>query len=343
MRDYCSTKVDVLGTMLNACLSSAKADKIILQERHKTFATRAQLHLLILRPFASGKTTDDLGINPKYYFYVNKFSQPSIFGSIDDRGNVVNSLLLNCYGKTLVWDEMHNADDATREAMLPLLEQGKSAKALGRAAIAGFKPILRPSNGSLLNYRVSGGNVLQIDCRFSCLASGVYMQRRSLNDWALLSRFSTFSLLFEPDDFYSVIRGENVQDVQVSHYKGGQTFPNWLKFTKMHQEKAMKLPFVQNLPNEYFGIVTRNCLDLARLASYQDRALDEIINSEAVMDYMPVLLFSQLTNTLTLSKYKILQGLMEGNSQVNIAVVCGVSQEYVSKVRDELVHLGLVT
>ena len=194
--------------------------------------------------------------------------------------------------------------------------------------------------------------------RFSCLATCMFKPNlrmfgfdehgktvsEKISEWALMSRFIPISLRLDLHDMYKVIRGESVFKIgRVREYNETPVFDDYLKFVDEHEKLTSSLPFISKFSPNKFGIVNRNCLDIARLAAYENRKSGSIDDWEKWLDVVPFLLYNTISSTLTNNEFLILNSYVFENKTTNeIADEMKVSNPYVSKVLSKLKKMGLI-
>lgn len=160
-----------------------------------------------------------------------------------------------------------------------------------------------------------------------------------------MSRMVQVALRLTSHEMYNVVRGIPIFTIdKVYPYSKPPLFEDYLKMVDRHEAIFDRLPFKDSFEPDKFGVATRNCLDIARLAAYDSRENGNVIDWEKWLDYVPYFLYNYVASTLTLNQFKVL-GMCNGSMQMTqqeMAEELEVSQPYVAKVAGELKKMGLL-
>jgi hypothetical protein len=180
-----------LDSILSACFSLRKIKSLIIQEEKHDFSMRPQLHILIVSPFGTFKSslTKRLRIlHEKNIYCIDDFTKPGLEGSIGKDGDYVPPLLVRLGGKVLIIDEWNSIDYFGQGALLGLLENQKVARVLGFKVKTPYKYNTRYGKFSIEENRITG------EVQFSCISYAMEYPITSQKDKALLSRFTPLFL-----------------------------------------------------------------------------------------------------------------------------------------------------
>lgn len=320
--------------LLTYCVSSAKADKITLVEPHGEYRTRAQLNVMLLQGFGSGKSSLFSGV--KEVFHLMNFTLPGITGTINKDGELNNSALLDCAGKTLFIDEFHNLGEKARLAMLSLLEDQKYSRGLGYSL---RKPVsIRKKYFSMT---AKAGRMHIEKCIFSCIASGIYFNQRHVNQLALLSRFVPLRIDMEFEDMRRIVLGLRPFEVGYKEYPGGGTFKVYQQFVDEYHDVVNELPYDKlHIKNFYARVL----MDLCRIIMIRhyietgEKDVTDVKQYKFVKPYIPLIYGNIMQTTLTLSQYDVLNCLLvnEDTTVAEIAVKTGIDKRQVRKILEAL-------
>lgn len=333
-----SIETNIVPKIISYCISSGKAEPMKLNEGPRgIFENRSQVHVMLLQPFGSGKSTalaNLEGVHP-----LINFTLPGFVGTINKQGQLVDSALSQAAGKTLFIDEFHNLAGGARQAMLSLLEDQRYSRALGFAAES------RKINKKYFKIHVQK-NYLNIKfCRFSCLVTGLYMARKKLNDQALASRFIILNVKTSRDDIVRLLQGRSLFGIKKFNFKGGVLFNNYLAFLDDVGKIIDNLPYNAIKVNEYYSRVVN---DLARIICHHNERFGNFVieskrDYDGLLGLTPLLFFNHLSSGLTLAEYQILNSLIfDTANHTEIAGSLNISRRYVINVHKKLTHLGLI-
>jgi len=292
------TDVDYINFILEASASSARFGVIKEKEGPKKyFITRGNIHAMLVMPFGSGKTSSFLDIENAVYAYDITF--PGLIGTITKDGEVVESSLMKAGGKVLVIDEFQLLDETTKNAMNSLLEYPHTySRNLGYRVKV---PVKKRSKYYSIEAK---GNELRVYAKFSCIAGGMYVNKKSTISKAWLSRF--IPLRFTPTlDYYEKLsKGEKTIKINPRIVETDFYFPNYLDFHKLYWDTFKSLPikeyFVKH-PDES-GYIVRCLQDIVRLscfiASLDNRETVKKEDYELALRFLPNILLSYLYSGL---------------------------------------------
>jgi len=331
--------MQLLEDLLSVCISSAKAEKLELVENNKSFYTRSQIHVLLLKPFGTGKTTTLVKI-PDSEDLIST-TAPGVVGSINERGEYIEGSAVQAAGRVLVIDEFQNLSREARNAMLNLLDHQFYNKSLGYKFTEKNKIVSRRKFSRVW----VKGNKIHIESRFSCVCGGTYVRRERMNDKAWLSRFVPVSVKFTLDDIYKLLKGELEIKLKMEDYTEPPVFEDYLKFVDEHKNICTSLPFVKSISrSDDFGYISRNAIDMARVAAFYSRNRGSVDDWEKILRFVPITLYNYMTSTLTLDEYNILGIVHDDPKTTNrdIAKNLGLSEQFVSTAIKVLRSKGLI-
>lgn len=344
--------MNVIEEILTACASSAKAPKLKLMQKHGYFETRSQIHVMIILPFGAGKTTGIVQIPKTHFHMLTEFTAPGMLGSMTKDGRPVIGEIVKAAGKCVGLDEFQKYSWKAKEALLNLLEQQFYVRNIGYSSNIAIRKHTK-------YYRIDlkqGDNTMRIESRFSTIATGMFKPNMriagsekegpsaSITEWAFLSRFVPFSLKLDLEDMYKIIAGQPVFELKKLHtYDDVPVFDKYLDMVKQHYKIAKGLTFLSSFSPNKYGLITRNCLDIARLSAYCDRGSGSVDNFDKWLNFVPFLLYNHVSSTLTNNEFLTLNlACFENLCQKEIAKKLGFSQPYVSKTMAHLNDLGLL-
>lgn len=347
--------MSVLDEILSACASSAQAPKLKLEQSRGIFETRAQIHTILVLPFGAGKTTGIVNLPKTRFSVLTEYTAPGMLGTVSKDGRPVLGEIVKNAGKCIGLDEFQKYTWKAREALLNLLEQQFYARNLGYSSNIPIK-----KKGKFFKVELKqGDNTIRIESRFSCIATGMFkpnvsvVQRKGsqsesvsaqITEWAFMSRFVPISLRLDLDDMFKVIKGLPIFELKKLHtYNETPVFEDYLKMVNQYESIAKSLPFLKEFEPDKYGLLTRNCLDIARLSAFTDRDSGSVTHWDKWMNIAPFLLFNHISSTLTSNEYSILNAYSFDNmDQKDVAEKLNFSRPYVSKTIGKLGKLGLL-
>lgn len=335
------TNIRLIDDIISACVSSSKANKLTLVESNdKKFITRSQIHVTVLQPFGTGKTTDIIALSPKNSLELTSFTEAALLGTISKEGELNESALMNAGGKCLVIDEFHRLTTSARRAMLSLLETQKYNRSLGYKMI---KPI---SIGKKYFKCKGKGGTIEIEWRGSCLCAGLFVARKKPDDQAWMSRYMFANYDVEIDDIFSLLKGENKKKIRYKPYEQGMVFEDYMTFLKRYEEVVKDIKFISRFEKfKQLGFISRNALDICRLAAFYSSANGNstVTNWEKALDLVPITLYNYISSTLSLREYQVLDLLKKGTTHSEIKQILGIESPNITKISQKLRLSGLLT
>jgi len=241
-----------------------------------------------------------------------------------------------------VIDEFQKIDEYTKNAMNSLLEYPhRYSRTLG------FKLKSKVNKkGKYFRVRASG-NRFEVYAKFSCIAGGMYVSRRTEIDRAWFSRF--IPVVFVPSlDYYKKLsRGEKVITVNPQFYESDFVFDTYLDFNDAFWGAFEASPFRSyflNHPGER-GYLVRCLQDLARMSAFF-ASLDRrnVIKEEdwrLSLRFLNNFLISYIKRDLDEIDFYIINNYPRIN-QVEVAKRFGITQPAVSERISALRNSGLL-
>lgn len=319
---------------------------------------RPQLHIMLVTPFGTRKTTF-LGeierINPKEYKTISDFTPPGFQGTINDRGMFVPGSITTLGGKTLLIDEFSELPFRSKDMLLKTLENQRFQRSLG------YKLNTKVNLNKKFCKIKSEGNTIFGNVQFSCIAATMYWAKRNTpKENALLSRF--FPIFLEPTMEEVVAMGAGVLNSSKISYFSPE-IPE-VRVTEdayreyYFQAAAMALHVNDKrfrLPKGKYGMFPRVNSDIVRLAvaNYiiekkpkkgQEVVIDSAEPLLKALPHMPLEMMLMKTCTLNLTQLDFLRNYIENPNirQKEIAENMQITEVHASKVASELKRLGFM-
>ena len=334
------SETDWLTLVLEAVASSPRFGVLREKEGSKYFITRANMHALVVMPFGSGKTSSFIQIEDSVLAHDITF--PGLIGTINKEGDLIESELLKATGKVLVIDEFQKIDEYTKNAMNSLLEYPHYY-----TRTLGFKLKGKVNKrGKFFRVRASG-NRFEIYAKFSCIAGGMYVSRRTDVDKAWFSRFIPVVFVPSLDYYRKLSRGEKVIKINPAYFESDFVFDEYLSFNDAFWGAFEASPFKSyflNHPGER-GYLVRCLQDLARLsaffASLDKRNVIKEQDWRLSLRFLNNFLLSYIKRDLDEIDFYIINNYPKIN-QVEVAKKFGVTQPAISERVAALRNSGLL-
>lgn len=337
------SEFDIINFILEASASSARFGIVKEKENNGYYITRANLHAMLVMPFGTGKTSSFIGI--KDAVYANDISFPGLIGTINKDGEVVESAIMKAGGKILVIDEFQLLSKEVKNALNSILEYPHVY-----SRTLGYK--IRSSVNKRGKYfyikAKQNTNKFEVYSKFSCIASGMFFNRKTTIDKALTSRFVLISFNPPFEWYKSLSRGERAIKINPELREIDFIFEDYLRFNDLFWKKIEEsayYSYFRDIENER-GYLVRYLQDIVRfgcfLASLENRnevkTEDCIFVLERITDFC---LSSYILHTLDEISFFVLRNLGRYN-QKEIAEQLNVSEARVSQVVKQLKSKGLL-
>ena len=333
--------MNIISEVLSACVSSAKAEPLKLDEgKHGMYRPRGQFHVMLLMPFGSGKSSGLIGVKGKEVYNMGKANLPGIVGTIKKDGYYNPGAAELGAGKVWLHDECHNMTESGREAMLKLLEGEVASRNLGFKLRNKIK-----KNKKYFKLYANDGH-MNVQSSFSCVSSGLFAHRKRMNDFAFISRYFPLKIRLTLREAFEASRGKKIFDVKPDYYTETPVFEDYLKFVDAYENIVLLLKDsnrkLYDFLSENYGYIRRNIVDFSRFFAWVSRGRGSVDDWEKYLGYIPVSLYNYATSTLTLTEFEILDEFQRQETGKEIASKVSVSENYVSDTLKKLRGLGLV-
>ncbi len=349
---------DIISKLVSACVMSSNSPPLILREDSGDKKIRSQLHVNLVLPPAAGKSSGIFTGVPKDMIYrCYDLTLPGVIGTINKEGEFSPGTAIEGAGRVIHIDERQNMSYGVLKALLNLLEGGYYSRNIGFMLKSGVK--MRRKYCEVRGVRNTGR--FEVRSRFSCLLTGILHTRidrnqRSdiyVNSMAFMQRFSTVAFLPGVDDFFNVIRGKPLFDVNLPKKRDSDVEPvyidEWNEFVDLFREEMLEFPLVKTFDSMKYGFLTRSCLDMIRLFAVNKKHAKsghlpcKWLSNEG-KNIAKFCIYSVVTKTLNSTEYKILNYVLNNEDfrQNKVAADLGISQPTVSKVLDKLCKFKLL-
>ena len=275
--------IDYLDLILSVCFTMRKMRTITIQEGERNFALRPQLHIMIISPFGTFKSSMTRQLElmfEKSVFKIDDFTKAAMEGSINKDGEYVPSLIIHLGGKVMIIDEWNNVDFFGQGSLLGLLENQRVSRSIGFKVKIPFKYKCRFGWIQVVDNKIEG------EMNFSCIAHAMEYPVHGQKDKALLSRFTP--LFIEPTLEYikKNTRGEfklsardcsqNIDSVTISHKA-------YLEFHDAYFDYVAEHKLIP-LDTDDYGYLSRIMSDILRMGIYNYLAHNVVSGTSLTID-----------------------------------------------------------
>ncbi|MEM5815826.1 MAG: hypothetical protein QXL14_02145 [Candidatus Aenigmatarchaeota archaeon] len=304
-------EIDYINFILEACVSSCRFGLIKEIEGDTFHLTRGNIHCLLSLPFGSGKTSSLVKIENGEI--ATDLSFPGIVGTINREGQFIEGAVVRSAGKVLIIDEAERLSRDVKLALMSILEYPNVYKrVLGFRLTSNFKK--KTKFCSVIAKQNT--NEFYIRSRFSCIASGMFINRSGLVDSAWFSRFIVVRFKPTLDYYYDISAGKKSIKVNPKIKEMDFIFEDYLKFHNYFWDKLRK-----SVHNNYFernpdirGLTVRVLQDLVRLSAFveslDDRSTISFDTAKFIADrFMDYMIYNFTTHNLDEIDHFILNNL----------------------------------
>ena len=267
----------VVSKLITYSVLSAPMGYLIAEDG---FRNRAQLNVLIVSSFGSGKSSafdklEDLGLG----YIVQDYTAPAVLGSIRPGGKIIRSVLIHAANRAFIIDEFQKFPTKVRNALLNFMEKHWYRRPLG------FKvdeKVEEKGDGWEI---IAEGNVLQTYVKCSYICGAMYFKKKTTDEEALLSRCFPVVLTMTKEEAYELFMGYERIKIDsklvrlVEHLKGIDIFVSNKMKALLVKEFDEATKGLEVNP----GYVTRMLWDLTRIAAVKSAIAGY---SEVVEDYI---------------------------------------------------------
>jgi DNA-binding transcriptional ArsR family regulator len=310
------------------------------------FKTRGQINVLLVSSFGSGKSAlfraieeAELGVR------CTDYTMPGIIGSIRPNGRIVKGFVIHARGSTLLIDEFQKFGKKEKDALLSLMEDHFYRRPLGYNV---EPPIEESDEFHILRARE---NYYEVYSRLSFIIGSMYFRRKTVDDYALLSRCFPVVLTMTENDAFDL-------------YMGKSRFKLSSKLERKREIVAHRDVFVsdkiQSLMSELYkdsmkgfniesGFIARGLWDLTRISAVESalKGYEEVVEEEVynAIKFAPIQILGYGRGQLTMKQmdvYSVICSNTEGINPSKIIEETGLPEATVMQTLKELVNMNLV-
>jgi len=342
-RDIMNIVSDILTySVMSAPILSLRA----IEEQSKFFETRAQLNVILISSFGSGKGTlfrqiEERGLGLR----LTDYTTAGILGTIRPSGKLTLPITTKCAGKTLCIDEFQKFGKTQKDALLSLMEDQYYRKPLG----FDVAPPVEVKEKYWSARAVGNTYMIHVKCSYIC--GCMYFRRKTIDDLALLSRGIPIVLTMEEDEALELFMGKSrlsLNERLLRHYK------------KMDAEFVTVGRDVRKLATELFkeqakgmriepGFVTRALWDIIRMSAVRAliKGRTEILEDDLydIVPAIPIQVLGYARGNLTFKQmeiYSLICKEQEGITPEKIIEITEYSESTVMQALKQLTQSGLV-
>jgi len=287
---------NLLTKQLNTVIALRKLTSFEVEQGGGVFSMRPQMHLLIVKPFGTIKSSfaqkfrpvleDDLVIR-------DELTKPAMLGTISKDKTYVPGLPGEIGGKVLLIDEFNNLDAFGQRALLGLLENQRIGRQLGFAVPEPAR--IQPNEWTDLH--VKEGSI-EGRVNFSCITFAMFYPKPKQNSFiednpqnllGLKSRFCPNFNCPEHDELFDMLSGEPCFELEVDSNTAVRKvvvakepyikYVEWFRdFSKAFSEEGSTKKI---LGPQQIGFLSRILSDILRFSAHE--ALSNLNSDELVL------------------------------------------------------------
>ena len=333
----------VIAKIIEYSLVSAKMGELRTEKGYKT---RGQLNVLLISSFGSGKSAlfkqiekEELGLR------LTDYTMPGLIGTIRPSGRIVRGFVVHARGSTLLIDEFQKFGKKEKDALLSIMEDHFYRKPLG----FNVEPPVEDFDEF---HRLRGiENYFEIWSRLSFIVGCMYFRRKTVDDYALLSRCYPIALTMSEDDAFDLFLGK-------TRFRLGKHLK--LKREELAHRDIFVSEKVQRLMSELYketmegfrvesGFIARGLWDLTRVAAIESglKGYDEVQEEEVyeAIKFAPIQLLGYTRGQLTMKQmdiYSVICDNPDGITPSKIREATGLPESTIMKGLKELQNLKLI-
>ncbi len=333
----------VITKVIEYSVVSAKMGQIYTEDGYRT---RGQVNTLIVSSFGSGKSAlfrkieqEGLGLR------LTDYTMPGLIGTIRSSGRVVKGFVIHARGKVLLIDEFQKFGKREKDALLSMTEDHFYRRPLGFNVDPPFE------EGDEFYRLVANENYYEVYSRLSYIVGCMYFRRKTIDDYALLSRCFPVVLTMSEDDAFDLFLGK-------SRFKLGKKLES--KRDSLAHRDIFVSKKIQSLITELYkdakkgfkvesGFITRGLWDITRIAAIESglKGYDEVQEEEVykAIKFAPIQLLGYSRGQLTMKQmdiYTVICDNPEGINPKKIIEITGLPEPTVMQGLKELLKFKLV-
>jgi len=338
---------NLISDILTYSVMSAPIKELVAYDLYgREFRTRAQLNVILVSSFGSGKgqlfrEIEERGLGAR----LTDYTSAGILGTLRPSGKLTLPFTVYCAGKTICIDEFQKFGKPQKDALLSLMEDQYYRKPLG------FE-VKEELDITEEYFRIMAkGNFYAIWIKCSYICGCMYFKRKTIDDLALLSRGIPIVTTMQEDEALELFTGRArlvLNDRLLKHYEKMKVDQVVIYHEQRELLKDLFKELIKDVKMES-GFITRALWDLVRIAGViaLTKGRTEIDEDDiyTAIKYAPIQILGYARGDLTFKEmevYSIISMHEEGISPKEIVELTGMSRSTVEKALAELLRKGLV-
>lgn len=332
---------------INTAIATRKVKKISISQEFSDFNPRPQMHVMVVSPFGTAKST---GIGRTIMkmlngdcVYKDDFSKAGFLGSINKQGEYVRGIVMDLGGKVLIVDEWNSVNWEAQKSLLGILEQQMISRQMGFAVRRSVSSLRKDE---FCNIKVKR-NLIEGRCQFSSVAFAMQFASHGLTSLALMSRFCPIFLKPNINEIKEILKGikkynfvnsDKVIENVVIHKK------DWSEYVDSAAEYLVRKGVY---PREH-GFFTRAVNEVVRFSitdAIKEQENDVLhLDLDVLKRHLPFIekqIFMFQMSKTTLDRFKDLVFSNQGMTDIWYAEQLGVSKQYVGHLKKKIESQGL--
>jgi len=310
------------------------------------FKTRGQINVLLVSSFGSGKSAlfraieeAELGVR------CTDYTMPGIIGSIRPNGRVVRGFVIHARGSTLLIDEFQKFGKKEKDALLSLMEDHFYRRPLGYNV---DPPIEESDEFHILRARE---NYYEVYSKLSFIIGSMYFRRKTVDDYALLSRCFPVVLTMTENDAFDLYMGKTRFKLSSKLERKREIVAHRDIFVSDRIQGLMSELYKESMKgfNIESGFIARGLWDLTRISAVESalRGYEEISEEEVynAIKFAPIQILGYGRGQLTMKQmdvYSVICSNPEGINPSKIIEETGLPEATVMQTLKELTNMNLV-
>jgi DNA-binding transcriptional ArsR family regulator len=310
------------------------------------FKTRGQINVLLVSSFGSGKSVLFRTIeDAKLGIRCTDYTMPGIIGTIKANGRVVKGFVIHARGSTLLIDEFQKFGKKEKDALLSLMEDHFYRRPLGY----NVDPPVEESD-EFYTLRAKE-NYYEVYSKLSFIIGSMYFRRKTLDDYALLSRCFPVVLTMTENDAFDLYLGKTRFKLSDKLEKKREIVAHRDIFVSDEIQKLMAELYKESMKGFTLesGFIARGLWDLTRISAVESalKGYGEVVEEEVynAIKFAPIQILGYGRGQLTVKQmdvYSVICSNTEGINPSRIIEETGLPEATVMQTLKELVNMNLV-
>jgi DNA-binding transcriptional ArsR family regulator len=310
------------------------------------FSTRGQINVLIVSSFGSGKSALFKAIEEaKLGVRCTDYTMPGIIGTIRSSGRIVRGFAVHARGSTLMIDEFQKFGKKERDALLSLMEDHFYRRPLGFNV---DPPVEERDEFYVLRAK---DNYYEIYSKLSFIIGSMYFRRKTVDDYALLSRCFPVVLTMTENDAFDLYLGKTRFRLGDNLDRKREIIAHRDVFVSDEIQKLMAELYKESMKGFTLesGFIARGLWDLTRISAIESalKGYEEVVEEEVynAIKFAPIQILGYGRGQLTVKQmdvYSVICNSPEGINPSSIMEQTGLPEATVMQTLKELTNMNLV-